>query len=118
MAPAPATLAAQSLQAEDGETTVRLRWPGQSGQRFRLQLMADKATHQTQPPVLDTLLDAPEWVASDLPAGMYQVRIQVQDPTGLQSEFSPPRQIRVGTGLSTAAGLPVSTFSGESVGRP
>ncbi len=127
MAPAPATLAAQSLQAEDGDTTVRLRWPGQSGQRFRLQLVADKTTRQAtggsagtaqDQPVLDTLLDAPEWVASDLPAGMYQVRIQVQDPTGLQSEFSPPRQIRVGTGLNTAAGLPVSTSSGESVGRP
>lgn len=113
----PATLSAQSLQAQDGDTTVRLNWQGQPGQRFRLQLASasdvsfDKIT-------LDTVLDRPEWTASDLPAGEYLVRIQVLDPSGLQSEFSPPRQIRVGSGISTGSGLPVSTSSGQPVGRP
>lgn len=115
VAHAPAALSLQSLQAQDGDATVRLRWPTQPGQRFRLQLATDLAFGKT---VLDTLLDAPEWTASTLPAGTYLVRIQVLDPTGLQSAFSPPRQIRVGTGLSTGANLPVSAASGEPVGRP
>jgi hypothetical protein len=53
-----------------------------------------------------------------LAAGEYLVRIQVLDPTGLQSDFSPPRQIRVGSGIRTGTGLPVSTSNGQPVGRP
>ena len=113
----PTTLSAQSLQAQDGDATVHLHWPGQPGQRFRLQLAA-----ATDPgfgkPVLDSVLEAPQWTASQLPAGEYLVRIQVLDPAGLQSDFSAPRQIRVGSGVRTGAGLPVSTSGGEPVGRP
>lgn len=113
----PATLSSQSLQAQDGDTTVRLHWPAQPGQRFRLQLASatDLAFDKV---VLDNMLDAPSWTASNLLAGEYLVRIQVLDPTGLQSDFSPPRQIRVSTGISTGTGLPVSTSSGQPVGRP
>ncbi|MNU04725.1 hypothetical protein D3C72_2492600 [compost metagenome] len=68
--------------------------------------------------MLDTQLDTPAWTASNLPAGDYLVRIQVLDPTGLQSDFSPPRQIRVGSGISTGSGLPVSTSNGQPVARP
>jgi hypothetical protein len=113
----PATLSAQSLQAQDGDTTVRLNWQGQPGQRFRLQL-ASASDVAFEKITQDTVLDRPEWTASDLPAGEYLVRIQVLDPSGLQSEFSPPRQIRVGSGISTGTGLPVSTSSGQPVGRP
>ena len=113
----PATLPAQSLQAQDGDTSVRLHWPAQAGQRFRLQLAAasDPAFDQV---TLDTVLDTPEWTGSQLPAGEYLVRIQVLDPTGLASDFSPARQIRVGSGIRTGAGLPVSTSSGQPLGRP
>ena len=117
LADRPTALSAQSLQAQDGDATVHLHWPGQAGQRFRLQLAAG-----TDPgfdkPVLDTVLDAPQWTATQLPPGEYLVRIQVLDPTGLQSDFSAPRQIRVGSGVRTGAGLPVSTSSGVPVGRP
>lgn len=113
----PATLSAQALQAQDGDTTVRLHWPAQPGQRFRLQL-APKTDPAFEQITLDTTLDTPEWVGSNLPGGEYLVRIQVLDPTGLQSDFSPPRQIRVGSGISTGTGLPVSTSSGEPVVRP
>ena len=113
----PATLSPQSLQAQDGDTTVRVHWPAQPGQRFRLQLAPanDLAFDKV---VLDTQLDTPAWTASNLPAGDYLVRIQVLDPTGLQSDFSPPRQIRVGSGISTGSGLPVSTSNGQPVARP
>ncbi|MCZ8218235.1 MAG: FecR domain-containing protein [Acidovorax sp.] len=113
----PATLSLQALQADDGEPTVRLHWPAQPGQRFRLQLAAASDAVFAQP-VQDTVLDTPTWTGSNLPAGEYLVRIQILDPSGLESEFSPPRKIRVGTGIRTGAGLPVSTSSGAPVGRP
>lgn len=113
----PPVLASQSLDAQDGTPTLRLRWAGQTGQRFRLQLAQVGDTRFSQP-VVDTLLDAPEWTAADLPAGEYQVRIQVLDPTGLESDFSAPRQVRVGTGLSTGSGLPVLNSTGQPVRRP
>lgn len=113
----PPALSAQAMQAQDGDTTVRLHWPAQPDQRFRLQL-ARKADPSFEQVTLDTVLDKPEWIGSNLPAGEYLVRIQVLDPSGLQSDFSPARQIRVGSGISTGTGLPVSTSSGEPVGRP
>ena len=87
------------------------------GQRFKLQL-ATAADHSFDQPVRDATLDAPRWAASDLPAGEYLVRIQVLDPSGLQSDFSTPRTIRVGSGIRSASGLPISTSSGEPVRRP
>ena len=113
----PTALFLQALQAEDGDPTVRLHWPAQAGQRFRLQ--RTEATDSAFTKVAeDTLLDAPTWTASNLAAGEYLVRIQVLDASGLESDFSPPRKIRVGTGIRTGAGLPVSTSSGTPVGRP
>ena len=111
----PPALSAQALQADDGGTTVSLRWPGQAGQRYRLQLAREM---RFEKPVLDTLLDEPQWAASDLAAGTYFLRVQVLDPSGLQGDFSPPRSIRVGTGFSIGWGLPVSDSSGEPVRRP
>lgn len=113
----PAALSSEAVQAQDGDPTVRLHWPALAGQRFRLQLThaADVAFSKM---VEDTSLDAPHWTSTNLPAGEYLVRIQVLDPSGLQSDFSTPRKIRVGTGLSTGTGLGVSTSSGELVGRP
>lgn len=113
----PATLPLQSLQAQDGDTTVHLHWPAQDGQRFRLQLAAatDPAFDK---PTQDGVLDTPSWTASNLPAGEYLVRIQVLDPSGLASDFSPPRKIRVVTGVRMGAGLPVLTTSGDALGRP
>ena len=113
----PTALSLQALQAEDGDPTVRLHWPAQAGQRFRLQrtVAADLDFAKVAE---DTMLDAPTWTASNLAAGEYLVRIQVLDASGLESDFSPPRKIRVGTGIRTGAGLPVSTSSGTPVGRP
>lgn len=113
----PTALSLQALQAEDGDPTVRLHWPAQAGQRFRLQRteVTDLAFAKVAE---DTVLDAPTWTASNLAAGEYLVRIQVLDASGLESDFSPPRKIRVGTGIRTGAGLPVSTSSGTPVGRP
>lgn len=112
----PAALDLSAMQATDGDTIVRLHWPAQAGQRFRVQLAPDLEFTKV---LQDTQIDEPRWTsAADLPAGTYFVRIQVLDPSGLQSEFSPPRSIRVGTGLNTSFGLPLSTMGGEPVRRP
>ncbi|MFI8615150.1 FecR domain-containing protein [Acidovorax sp. NPDC077693] len=113
----PAALSAQSLQAQDGDTSVHLHWPARPGQRFRLQLAA-ASDPGFENVTLDTVLDTPQWTGSALTPGEYLVRIQVLDPTGLDSDFSPARQIRVGSGIRTGAGLPVSTSSGQPLGRP
>jgi len=113
----PPAMSAQAMDADDGGTRVSLHWPGRPGQRFRLQLA--KATQpEFDSPIQDVQLETPNWTASDLPAGDYLVRIDVIDPSGLQSGFSPARKVRVGTGLSTGFGLPVSTPSGDPVRRP
>ena len=113
----PAALSPQAMDAQDGDPTVRLHWPALAGQRFRLQLAhaADTAFSKI---VEDTPLETPQWTSNNLPAGEYLVRIKVLDPSGLESDFSTARKIRVGTGLSTGSGLGVSTSSGELVGRP
>ncbi len=112
----PAALDLSAMQATDGDTIVRLHWPAQAGQRFRVQLAPDLEFTKV---LQDTQIDEPRWTsAADLPAGTYFVRIQVLDPSGLESEFSPPRSIRVGTGLNTSFGLPLSTMGGEPVRRP
>ncbi|WP_226448107.1 FecR domain-containing protein [Acidovorax radicis] len=113
----PAALSLQAVEAQDGDTTVHLHWPALPGQRFNLQLVgvADPTFGQS---IQDVTLDAPEWTASGLAAGEYLVRIRVLDPSGLQSDFSTPRKIRVGSGIRTESGLPVSTSGGEPVRRP
>ena len=113
----PPALSSQALQAEDGDPTVRLHWPAQAGQRFRLQRTSATDLDFAQV-AEDTVLDTPTWTASSLTAGEYLVRIKVLDASGLESDFSPPRKIRVGTGIRTGAGLPISTSSGVPVGRP
>lgn len=111
--PPPLSLAA--LQSQDGDTHVHLHWPGLAGQRFRLQLTRDTDL-AFEDPLQDTVMETPAWSGSNLPAGTYLVRIQVLDATGLDSDFSPPRQIRVGAGLRTGSGLPVTTSGGQPVG--
>lgn len=112
----PAALDLSAMRAQDGDTIVQLHWPAQAGQRFRVQLAQDLEFAKV---LQDIQIDEPRWTsASDLPAGTYFIRIQVLDPSGLQSEFSPPRSIRVGTGLNTSTGLPLSTTGGEPVRRP
>jgi hypothetical protein len=115
---APPAMSAQSMDADDGGVRVSLNWPGQPGQRFRLQLAKASEPEFDGAMVQDVQLDRPAWAAGELPAGEYLVRIQVIDPSGLQSGFSPARKVRVGTGLSTGYGLPVAMPDGNPVQRP
>lgn len=92
----PSAPAMQDIQTNNAGGAAHVFWPGDAGQRFRLQafVSAQAATTGTEP-VLDTVLDGPRWMASGLPAGIWHIRIQVQDPSGLHSAFSPSRTITV-----------------------
>lgn len=111
--PAAPSLDAVRIQSHAGIATIH--WPAEPGQRFRLQAFA---TPDGSTPALDTLLDTPHWTATGLPAGTWYIRIQVQDPSGLHSAFSPPRSVQVLSLVSDSSGQPVSTGSGMGLEHP
>lgn len=111
----PSALPAQALQAEQHAQTLQLHWPAQLGQTFRLQCARDMAFADL---ACDETLPEPRWLATALTPGPYFVRLQTRDPSGLESEFSAPRRIYVGSGgLQTGDGLGVSTSDGQPIGR-
>lgn len=93
IAPQPATPSLDAAWTQTPAGYPSIHWAAEPGQRFRLQAFATPEAHTTA--ALDQLLDTPQWTASDLPAGTWHVRIQVQDPSGLRSEFSPLRSVQV-----------------------
>lgn len=109
IAPRPAVLAAEALQVQTHNGVSTIHWPSEPGQRFHLQVFAD--AQSTQPPALDTWVDQPQWTAQGVPPGQWHLRIQVQDPSGLLSAFSPPRSVSVLPLVSDGFGGTVGTGS-------
>lgn len=109
IAPRPAAPSLDDLQVNLHAGLATIYWPAEPGQRFRLQAFA---TPDGTVPALDTVLDAPQWTASDLPVGTWHIRIQVQDPSGLHSAFSPPRSVQVLALVRDGAGQPISSGTG------
>lgn len=109
IAPRPAAPSAQDLTPTTQAGVTTLHWPAEAGQRFRLQALAHADDAQ---PALDTVLDTPSWTVSGLPAGQWHIRIQVQDPSGLHSAFSPPRTVTVLPLVQSGFGHTVSTGTG------
>ena len=101
------------MHTQAGLATIH--WPAEAGQRFRLQAFA---TPESSTPALETVLDAPHWTASGLPPGTWHIRIQVQDPSGLHSAFSPPRSVQVLALVHDAFGQPVSSGTGLGIETP
>lgn len=111
----PSALPAQALQAAQHAQTLQLHWPAQPDQTFRLQCARDIAFADL---ACDETLPEPRWLATTLAPGTYFVRLQTRDPSGLESEFSAPRRIHIGSGgLQTSDGLGVSTSDGQPVGQ-
>lgn len=108
--PAP-SLQALQVQTQAGISTIH--WPAEAGQRFRLQ--AFSSTDSSSQPALDTVLEHPHWTAADLPAGTWHIRIQVQDPSGLHSAFSPLRSVQVLPLVRDGFGAPVSSGTGLGI---
>lgn len=115
IAPKPATPSLDDLQVQTQAGMSTIYWPGEAGQRFRLQALASP---DSSAPALDTVLDTPQWTASGLPAGTWHVRIQVQDPSGLHSAFSPPRSVQVRALVHDGFGHPVSSGTGLGIEHP
>jgi hypothetical protein len=111
--PAP-SLDDMKLQTQAGLSTIY--WLGEAGQRFRLQAFASPQADTT--PALDTLLETPQWTAGGLPPGTWHVRIQIQDPSGLHSAFSPLRSVRVLALVRDGFGHPVSSGTGLGIEHP
>lgn len=111
--PAAPDLQALALDHQDAQT--QLHWSGQSGQHYRLQLAAAADFAAI---LADDTLAEPRWTAPQLPLGRYYVRLQVSDDaSGLVSDFSTPRQLRLGTGLQTGDGQPVNASDGSPWAR-
>ena len=106
---------AAAMQAGGDGPGMHLRWPGEAGMSFRLQVAE---TEDFAAPVADERLDTPQWSSTALGPGLYFVRIQVRDPSGLESSFSTPRQIRVPAPVQTESGLPVTSSDGRPLSLP
>lgn len=115
IAPRPATPSLDALQVQTQSGLSTINWPAEPGQRFRLQAFD---TPDGTNPALDTLLDAPQWMASGLPSGTWHVRIQVQDPSGLHSAFSPPRSVQVLNLVVDGSGQPLTSGAGWGIEQP
>ena len=111
----PSAPSAAALQVGSDGPSLQLRWPGESGQSFRLQLAAaeDFATL-----LVDERLTSPTWTAAGLVPGTYFVRLQTRDPSGLESAFSTPRLVRAQAPVQSGAGLPVTSSDGRPLSRP
>lgn len=112
IAPKPSALSPDDLQVQTLMGRSVIHWQGEAGQRFRLQ--AFPSADSTEP-TLDTMLAEPRWTATGLPAGTWFIRIQVQDPSGLSSAFSPARSVQVLELVQDGFGNPISTSTGLGV---
>ena len=115
MANNPGAPSAADLQSNGDGAALQLRWPGEPGQSFRLQLAA---TEDFAAPLVDERLSEPTWTAAGLAPGAYFVRIQTRDPSGLESDFSTPRLLRVRAAVQTQSGEPVTSSDGQPLSRP
>ncbi|MHA7602551.1 FecR domain-containing protein [Alicycliphilus sp. T452] len=111
----PSAPSAAALQSGGDGPGLRLRWPGEPGQSYRLQVAA---TDDFATPLVDERLDTPAWASTGLAPGAYFVRIQTRDPSGLESSFSTPRLLRVQAAVQTQSGLPVTSSDGQPLSRP
>ena len=111
----PAALNVATLQESADGSGLHLRWTGEPGQGYRLQL-ADSEDFSNL--IIDERLTSPEWSNSGLAPGHYYVRIQVRNPSGLESEFSTPRRVRTFAAVRTGAGDPVTSSDGRPLSRP
>jgi hypothetical protein len=86
--PLPGPITAANVTA----TSVELRWSGEPGQRFLVQVAREPDFNR----VLDEQrTDAPQAALARHHAGAYYVRVQATDADGYVGPFTPPRQFFV-----------------------
>ncbi len=116
LAPVPDRPSADALQLGDsqGEGSRHIRWSGEPGQRYRVQVAREPGFAT---PLVDEWTDQPGWSTESLPAGQYFLRLQIEDGNGLRSGFSAARQFRTGRWVTDASGQGLQSGSGERLQR-
>ena len=116
LAAVPAQLTAEAMQLGDnpGQGSRTIRWPGEEGQRYHLMVAGDEAFNA---PLVDTWITESQWNTQELPAGAYYLRIQVEDASGLRSNFSAARLFRTGSWVTDGGGQMLLSGTGERVQR-
>lgn len=104
-----------ALQVIDEGAGPLLRWAGEPGQSFHLQLAA---TDDFATPLVDQHLDSPSWTVTGIAAGSYFVRIRTRDSSGLESDFSRPYVVLVQAAVQSGSGIPVTSADGRQLSRP
>ena len=102
------------IEADEGSDEPTLRWGGQPGQTFRGQLARDAAFTQI---VLETGLTSPSWTLTGQVRGIYFVRIEARDASGLVGPFSPVFRVRIGSVVRSSSGS-LTLGDGSPVERP
>lgn len=102
------------VEAEEDSDNPTLRWDGRPGQTFKGQLARDAAFTQI---VLQTELQSSAWTVAGQPRGIYFVRLEARDASGLVGPFSPARQMRIGS-VVQASGGSLTSGDGSLVERP
>lgn len=111
LAESPQSLDIAAMDVREDIPGINLRWPGETGQTYRLQVAA---TEDFAEILTDEPSDQPQWSSRKFKPGEYYVRIQTHDvATGLDSPFSTARQVRSAAEVQTGFGLPVQSTDGE-----
>ena len=116
LAAAPSQPSADALQlgGGPGEGTRSIRWSGEAGQRYLVQVAGDADFAAL---LAEQWIDQPEWSTEGLPAGSYFMRLQIEDGNGLRSGFSAARQFRTGRWITDGNGQMLQSGSGERLQR-
>lgn len=102
------------IEADEGSDDPTLRWEGRPGESFRGQLARDPAFKEI---MLESQLQSPVWTLVGQPRGIYFVRLEAQDASGLVGPFSPARRVRIGSVVHTSNGN-LTLSDGSMVERP
>jgi len=102
------------LEADEDSDNPTLRWSGRPGNTFRGQLAHDAAFTQI---VLESELLSSTWTLTGQRRGIYFVRFEAKDASGLVGPFSPARRVRIGSVVQTSGGS-LTLGDGSLVERP
>ncbi len=95
----------------DGHDRMSLRWAGQPGQRYRLQLANEPGFDA--PRVIE--VDQPQALLQDLRPGRYYLRMQAIAPGGEESPFNVPQTFEIKPVILTGDGTPLQSGGGLDV---
>lgn len=92
-----------------GAGNIRLRWAGEMGQKFLIELANDIKFVKL---ILSRVLDVPEYEGPRPGPGTYFVRIRATDPDGFVGPYSTPQTFTIEPCLTDSEGRCVSTTHG------